>query len=151
MKCDGSGRIQEKVERYATYPMIRTIECPGCSDCRCEDCFKGYGHYCNGREDRWVKYPYLICSMCTVGKTVACPYCHGTGRRADNEVIRLKADRIKRQANADKWDMMNADGVTLDRYKAALEEIASGSAEDPYKSGRDIDIATEALKEADNE
>ena len=89
MSCGGSGKIAEKVERYATHPMIRTVDCPGCHKCRpeyimpspCPDCFKGKGHYCTGREGKWVKYPYLICSMCTVGKTVDCPTCNGSGLR----------------------------------------------------------------------
>ena len=39
--------------------------------------------------------------------------------------------------------------VRIVRLLKALEEIASGSAEDPYKSGRDIDIAAVALKPCD--
>ncbi len=72
------------------------------------------------------------------------------------KVVELEKDDTR------KWDMMNADGVTLDRYKTALEEIALVPCicEPCYKDRGLIQpdcfychvgiIATEALKEADN-
>ena len=66
MRCGGSGKIQEKVQRYATYPMIRTIDCAGCEDCRCSKC-RGKGR------------------IAPHGVQIRCPTCNGTGRKVSDE------------------------------------------------------------------